>query len=87
MKLLISGFYFWPDCTMKLLISGFYFWPDCTMKLLISGFYFWPDCTMKLLIADVDCFYVALFSALKQTQCALVACDSKRVTVAFYIVL
>ena len=28
----------------------------------------------------VDCFYISLFSALEQTHCALVACDSKRVT-------
>ena len=31
-----------------------------------------------------DRFYRALFSALKQTHCALVTCESKRVTVAFY---
>ena len=29
-------------------------------------------------------FYIALFSALKQTHCAFVACDSKWVTVTFY---
>ena len=31
----------------------------------------------------VDCFYIALFSALKQTYCILVACDSGWATVAF----
>ena len=31
-------------------------------------------------VGVVDCFYVALFSTLEQTNCALVACDSKRVT-------
>ena len=31
-----------------------------------------------------DRFYKALFSALEQTHCALVACHSTRVTVAFY---
>ena len=33
---------------------------------------------------DDDRFDIALFSALEQTHCAFVACDSKRVTVAFY---
>ena len=34
----------------------------------------------------VNRFYIALFCALEQTHCALVACDSKKifVTVAFY---
>ena len=32
-----------------------------------------------------DHFYIALFSALEQTHCALVACDSEWVTVAFYV--
>ena len=32
----------------------------------------------------VDHFYIALFSTLEQTQCTLVACDSKRAAVAFY---
>ena len=31
-----------------------------------------------------DCFYIALFSALEQTHCTLVACDSRWMTVAFY---
>ena len=35
-------------------------------------------------IDDDDRFYKALFSALEQTHCALVACHSTRVTVAFY---
>ena len=34
--------------------------------------------------AVVDHFYIALFSTLEQTQCALVICDSKRAAVAFY---
>ena len=29
-------------------------------------------------------FDIALFSGLEQTHCAFVACDSERVTVAFY---
>ena len=33
---------------------------------------------------DDDCFYIVLFSALEQTHCALVACDSEWVSVAFY---
>ena len=28
-------------------------------------------------VGVVDCFYVALFSTLEQTNCTLVACDSK----------
>ena len=32
---------------------------------------------------DDDRFSIALFSALEQTRCAFVACDSKRVIVAF----
>ena len=32
----------------------------------------------------VDRFYISVFSALEQTHCALVACDSNWVTVAFY---
>ena len=32
----------------------------------------------------VDHFYIALFSTLEQTQCALVICDSKQAAVAFY---
>ena len=34
----------------------------------------------------VDRFNIALFSALEQSHCALVVCDSKQVTVAFYSV-
>ena len=33
---------------------------------------------------NVDRFCIALFSALEQTRCVLVACDSTWVTVAFY---
>ena len=32
---------------------------------------------------DDDRFSIALFSAVEQTRCAFVACDSKRVIVAF----
>ena len=31
----------------------------------------------KIIQAVVDRFYIALFSALEQTHCALLACDSK----------
>ena len=36
------------------------------------------------IIIDIDRGYIALFSALEQTHCALVACDSEWVTVAFH---
>ena len=36
------------------------------------------------IVITIDRFYVALFLALEQTQCARVACDSERVTVSFY---
>ena len=36
------------------------------------------------LIIIIHSFYIALFSTLEQTQCTLVACDSKRAAVAFY---
>ena len=39
---------------------------------------------LSLLCVVVDCFYIALFSTLKQTYCALVTFDSKWVTVAFF---
>ena len=32
----------------------------------------------------IDRFYIALFSALEQTRCADVACDSERVTMSIY---
>ena len=32
---------------------------------------------MCVLVVVVDRFYIALFSALKQTHCALLSCDSK----------
>ena len=32
----------------------------------------------------VDRIYLALFSSLEHTHCALGACDSERVTVAYY---
>ena len=35
-------------------------------------------------VVDADRFYTLLFSALEQTHRDLVACDSERVTVAFY---
>ena len=38
----------------------------------------------SLCVAVVDHFYIALFFALEQTHCALVACDSESVTAAFY---
>ena len=34
--------------------------------------------------AVVECFYIALFSALEQTHCTLAMCDFKSVTVSFY---
>ena len=40
---------------------------------------------LPLLCVVVDCFYIALLSTLRQTYCALVAFDSKRVTVAFFM--
>lgn len=33
---------------------------------------------------DDNCFYIALVSALEQTHCAFVGCDSEWATVAFY---
>jgi len=35
-------------------------------------------------IDDDDRFYLALFSVLEQTQCALVACDSKHGPIYIY---
>ena len=35
-------------------------------------------------IIVIDLFYIALFSALEQTHCALVACGSEGVTVSYY---
>ena len=40
----------------------------------------WSVCAFVV----VDCFYMALFSALEHTHCAFTACDSEWVTVAFY---
>ena len=37
-----------------------------------------------LTIIIIHSFYIALFSALEQTHCTYVACDSERVTVSFY---
>ena len=41
---------------------------------------------VKLYVGDDDdryiYIYISLFSALEQTHCAVVVCDSKRVTVA-----
>ena len=34
-------------------------------------------CTQCIYAVVVDRFYIALFSALEHTHCALVACDSK----------
>ena len=44
---------------------------------LISTSVYW-NCA-----AVVDCFYIVLFSAFELTHCALVVCNSERVTVAF----
>ena len=44
-------------------------------------------CTWPNLSNDDDGSYIAIFSALKQTHCTFVACDSKWVTAAFYSVL
>ena len=42
-------------------------------------------CCLKrpLIIIIMDCFYIAVFSALVQTHCTQVACDSEWVTVSF----
>ena len=37
-----------------------------------------------VVVDDDDRFYIALFSALKQTHCVLVACDSECVAIASY---
>ena len=41
-------------------------------------------CTHYILKMRTAFIYIALFSALEQTHCTLVACDSKLMTVAFY---
>ena len=40
-------------------------------------------CIIVSLLLITDHFYIALFSALKQTHCVHVTCDSERVTVLF----
>ena len=40
---------------------------------------------LKVVAVDVDQFCIALFSAFEQILSALVVCDSKRVTVAFFL--
>ena len=39
---------------------------------------------LHMIFHVVDRFYIALLSALKETHCTLVACNSKQVTAAFY---
>ena len=61
----------------------------CKHQFLFVLFFYKLDhkLTEKLLSIFVvvpDCFYIVLFSALEQTHCALVACDSYWVTVASY---
>ena len=43
----------------------------------------WCNTNTGSAVITGDCFYIALFSALKQTVCALVACDSKWASVPF----
>ena len=40
--------------------------------------------TLMIVCLKILIFFITLLSALKQTHCTLVACDSERVTVAFY---
>ena len=40
-------------------------------------------CIIVSLLLITDHFYIALFSALKQTHCVHVTCDPERVTVLF----
>ena len=42
------------------------------------------DSAQRIHVVVVDRFYIALFTAVEQTRCALVACDSESVTIAFY---
>ena len=37
----------------------------------------------SFIIIIIHSFYIALFSALEQTHCAHIACDSERVTVVY----
>ena len=46
------------------------------VQMIPSAVFINFGCTVVVVVVD-DRFYIALFSALKQTQCALVACDSK----------
>ena len=49
-------------------------------------FYFILE-TFPFIFVIIDCFYIALFSALEQTHCVHVACDTERVAVSFYCAL
>ena len=40
---------------------------------------------LVLVVVVVIAFYIALFSAVEQTHCALSACDSEWVTVSFFL--
>ena len=61
------------------------------MHIFISSFSETATKSVSIVVADrflrstilYTRFCVSLFSALQQTRCAVVACDSQRVTVAF----
>ena len=64
--------------------------PDCIYSFMRSPLLFHHFAKfqsthkMKKIIIIIHGVYIALFSALKQTHCAYVTCDTELVTVSFY---
>ena len=57
------------------------------VQLRSLGHSMFPDEIIIIIIIIIHSFYIALFSALKQTHCAHVACDSEWVTILLQRVL
>ena len=70
----------WSVGDPEVYMSGEGGWGGCHARLLPENVFInsWHLLCVSIII--VDCFYIALFSALKQTHHALVTCDSEWVT-------
>ena len=73
-------------------ILMFHWIREAHLKTVPIGHSFWREgraeagnrTAVLIIIIAIDCFDIALFSAIEQTHCALVAWNSEWVTVSFY---
>ena len=74
----------WCCCCCCCCSSCCFCWYCCCWSVGTATAGFTIKHTVIIVIIITDCFYIVLFSALKQTHCAHVTCDPERLTVPIH---